>query len=328
MAPHLKTAIVTGGCSGIGLGLVKHLLSKPDWRVVLADIRPEAYDAIKSSLDPDRHTFIETDVSSWPSQAALFKQAFTYSDGRIDFLAANAGTAEKVHLLDPSLDDLDTEPTQPSMLATEVNQFGPIYGLKLFVHYARLTNRALKSKHATSTSESSSTTNGTSVSTFNPKVVITSSCTALYPFPVAVQYAASKAAIFSLVRSVGKNLLASDNVAVNCIMPAYVDTNLTPDEVTALWPKEWVTPLSTMNRAYDELIDKHGRVEQDGKSDGKDGKVKAGKAVECACDKLYYRNGVEYADESQKFCIEQSFYPDGLWMRGMIERMKKTGSII
>lgn len=108
-------------------------------------------------------------------------------------------------------------------------------------------------------------------------------------------------------------------------MPAYVDTPLTPDEVTALWPKEWLTPLSTLNRAYDELIDEHGRVEQDGKSDGKDGQVKAGKAVECVVDRLYYRRAVEFADESQQFLIEQSFYPDGVWMRGMMERARNAG---
>ncbi|KAK5446582.1 hypothetical protein LTS15_009514 [Exophiala xenobiotica] len=314
----MKTAIVTGGCSGIGLGLVKHLLSKPDsqWRVVIADLRPEAYESIKSSLDPSRHRFIETDISSWDLQAALFNEAFTWSNGRIDFFAANAGIVDAPHILDPSRDDLDSDPVKPNMHCTEVNQTAVFYGLKLFVHYARVTNRAIKEEKANSKHDGVA---------FNPKMVITSSCTALYPFPIAVQYAATKAALVSLVRSVGKNLLASDNVALNCIMPGYVDTGLVPNEITRLWPEEWVTPLSTMNRAYDELISEEGRVAQDGKSDGRDGKVKAGKAVECSVNRLYYRRGVEFADKSQRFLIEESYKPDGVWMRGMMERAKKGG---
>ncbi|KIW19243.1 hypothetical protein PV08_03537 [Exophiala spinifera] len=308
------------GCSGIGLGLVKHLLSKSDeeWRVVVADLRPEAYEKVKSELDPARHKFIETDVASWDSQLSMVKEAFSWSGvGRIDFFAANAGTTEGEHLLDPTKDDLDADPTMPSMRCTQVNQVAVFYGLKMFLHYARVTNRALKAGGAGSGEQQQVKV------PYNPKFVITSSCSALYPFPIAVQYAATKASLVSLVRSIGKNLLASDNVAVNCIMPAYVDTGLTPSEVTALWPPEWVTPLSTMNRAYDELISDDGTVAQDGKSDGRDGSVKAGKCVECVVDRLYYRRGVDFADESQRFCIEESFRPDGVWMRGMMEMVRK-----
>jgi hypothetical protein len=108
----------------------------------------------------------------------------------------------------------------------------------------------------------------------------------------------------ALARSAGPLLLANDNIALNCIMPAYVDTNLTPNEVTSLWPKEWVTPISTMVRAYDELISATGAVAQDGKSDGANDVVKTGQAVECVVDKLFYRQPVDYPDESQKFCID------------------------
>ncbi|KAJ9645626.1 hypothetical protein H2204_001207 [Knufia peltigerae] len=339
----MKTAIVTGGCSGIGLGLVKHLLSKqPDkddgdddeWRVVIADLRPEAYEKVSSGLDPARHKFIETDVASWDSQLAMVKEAFSWSGGKIDFFAANAGTAEGEHLLDPTKDDLDSDPTIPSMKCTQVNQVAVFYGLKMFVHYARVTNRALKKEAEARQKNGGGGGDGgggeqqrrqAGKGQYNPKFVITSSCSALYPFPIVVQYAATKASLVSLVRSVGRNLLASDNVAVNCIMPAYVDTGLTPNEVTELWPREWVTPLSTMNRAYDELISEDGTVQQDGKSDGRNNKIKAGKCVECVVDRLYYRRGVEFADKSQKFLIEESFHPDGVWMRGMMERERKGG---
>lgn len=163
-----------GGCSGIGLALVRHLLSKPElqWRVVIADIRPEAYNAIASSLDAARHKFIQTDVSSWSSQASLFEEAFQWSGGRLDFLAANAGTVEKYHLLDPGHDDLDGPPVEPSLHCTRVCQFGPTYGLILFVHYARITTRSLKSGAGSADKLE-----------FQPKIVMTSSTSALYILP-------------------------------------------------------------------------------------------------------------------------------------------------
>ncbi|EXJ66328.1 uncharacterized protein A1O5_10480 [Cladophialophora psammophila CBS 110553] len=322
----MKTAIVTGGCSGIGLGLVTHLLSKPDWRVVIADIRPEAFAAISGTdalRDSERHLFVETDVGSWDAQAALFKTAFAWSGGRIEFFAANAGTAEREHiaLASPSsaahgASAEEEEPTKPPMLCTQVNQIGVFYGLKLFVHYARRTAKALSVSSNSTTSPSPP---------FNPKMVITSSCAGIYPFPVAPEYCATKHAVLALTRSVGALLYQTDNIAVNCIMPAYVDTGMTPSDVTAMWPKEWITPVSTMVRAYDELISETGRVSQDGKSDGVDGEVKRGQSVECVVERLFYRKPVDYADESQRFLIEQSFdLQDGLWWKFARARMAKS----
>lgn len=293
--------------SGIGYGLVQSLLSKPNWRVVIADIRPEAYAAISSELDPQRHLFIPTNVASWDEQAALFKQAYDWSGGRLDFFAANAGTAEKDHITQGNFSqgwELDGEPPKPDLFAVEVNQTAVFYGLRLFVHYARKTNVALK------------TASSSPLAPYNPKVVITASCAGIYPFPLAPAYDASKHAVVGLTRSVGKPLLASDNIAVNCIMPGYVDTNLTPKEVTELWPPHFITPVSTMVRAYDELISETGAVAQDGKSDGPNGQVKAGQSVECSVDTLYYRHPVPYPDKGQEFLVEQGFLADGAWARG------------
>ncbi len=50
----------------------------------------------------------------------------------------------------------------------------------------------------------------------------------------------------ALARSLGPLLYATDGIGLNCIMPAYVATNLTPQEVTDLWPKEYITPVSTV----------------------------------------------------------------------------------
>jgi 15-hydroxyprostaglandin dehydrogenase (NAD) len=300
-SPTSKHAIVTGGASGIGLSLVKHLLKKPEWKIIVADIRPEAWKAVQSSLDSERTIFVQTDVTSWESQVALFKKAEEWSQGRIDFFAANAGIADKDSFYAPT--DLEKEPQKPNMICVDVCETAVFYGLQLMIYYTRKTNQALKAS-------------SDSPAAFNPKMVITASCAGLYVFPLAPQYNAAKHAVVALARSVGPALLAMDNLAVNCICPAFVATPLMPDSMTSIWPKEYLTPYETMLRAYDELIDDNGGVQQDGKSDGEDGVVKTGRSVECALDKLYYRKPVDFADESQKFLIEDAHKPDGLWMQG------------
>jgi len=286
--------------------------------VVIGDIRPEAYTAISPSLDQTRTLFVPTNVASWDSHAALFKQAYEWSGERVDFFAANAGIEDQEPTVGPW--DLDAEPKKPNLRCVEVNEIGVFYGLKLFIHYSRKTQRALKGHPGVQANSS------LDPASFNPKMVITASCAALYPFPVAPQYNAAKHAVLALTRAVGKNLLASDNIAVNCIMPAYVITALSPPAVTAEWPKEYITPLSTLLRAYDELTDEAGKVEQDGLSDGIDGKIKAGQAVECVVNKLYYRKPVPYADDSQKFLIEQCFPPNGLWLKAMEMKIAAAAS--
>jgi 15-hydroxyprostaglandin dehydrogenase (NAD) len=315
-SPQMKTAIVTGGCSGIGLALVQHLLAKKDqqWRVVLADIRQEAYDAISSSLDSERTLFVHTDVASWEDNVKLFKKAYEWeskdaSKNRIDFFAANAGTADK-ELVGQEF-DLDAEPEKPNLVCMEVCITSVIFGVKLFIHYARKTKRDLKDS-----------------SDYNPKVVITASCVGQYPFAIAPQYAAAKHACVGFTRSIGDSLLRHDNIAVNCIMPAFVATNLVPQPLVDIWPKEYITPLSTMMRAYDELIAVDGKINQDGKSDGESGKVKTAKSVECVVDRLYYRTAVAPADKSQAYLTEEAT-EDGVWGIGLKtareEMMKQSG---
>ena len=283
----------------LGLSLVKHLLEKSEWRVVVADVRADSWNAVKSSIDPERAIFVQTDVASWDSQLALFKKAYEWSEGRIDFFAANAGIADKDSFYQAA--DLDQDPQKPNLVCVDVCGTAIFYGLQLYLHYTRKTNAALKAKPDSAT--------------FSPKMVITSSCAGLYVFPIAPQYNAAKHAVLALTRAVGPALMAMDNLAVNCICPAFVATPLVPDSMSSVWPKEYITPFSTLMRAYDELIDEKGSIQQDGKSDGENGVVKRGQSVEVVVDKLFYRKPVEFADESQKFLIEDAHKPDGLWAR-------------
>ena len=279
----------------MGLALAQDLLSKasPRWRVVLADVNTSTYNSIASDLEPARHLFVHTDVANWTEQVVLFQKAYEWSNGRIDFFAANAGIADQEHMLQHSA--LDAEPEKPDLSCIEVDLLAVFYGLKLFVHSTRKTRRDL----------CSASTDSTAVP-FNPKMVITASMAGQYPFFSSPQYAAAKHGCVGLVRTVAPALLKHENIALNCIMPGFVPTNTMPPGLLALWPCEHVTPVSTVLRAFNELVDENGLVEADGKSQGLDEVPKSGCAVECSVDELFYRNPVEYANASQKFVTDQS----------------------
>ena len=89
-------------------------------------------------------------------------------------------------------------------------------------------------------------------------------------------------------------------------MPGTGDTGLIPSGILSQWPTDRLTPLETIMRAFDELIDLDGWVKPDSLSDGKEGEVKWGCAVEASVNHLYYRDHVEFADQSQKWVVDQS----------------------
>lgn len=243
-------------------------------------------------MDASKTLFVETDVGSWESNKAIFKKAFEWSHGRIDFYAANAGIGPRGSIIDTA--DDDGEPQKPDLKCTEVCQFSAIYGLKLFVHYVRRTRK-----------NSQKSTN------FNLQLVYTASATALYAYLATPESCAAKHAVLGLTRSIAHQVCASDDVGVNCILPGLVNTSIIPAGFAAQMPKHFITPFPMLNRAFDELIEVDGKVEQDGISNGPDGKVKLGQAAEVGGTKLYYRQQVDYPDDTQRFLVEDADKPDG-----------------
>ena len=86
-----KTALVTGGGSGIGLDLCRKLLNGA-CNVVIADIalRPEAKELLNGSYDVASASFIQTDVTSWAQLQKSFDHAIE-SFGHLDIVFAGAG---------------------------------------------------------------------------------------------------------------------------------------------------------------------------------------------------------------------------------------------
>ncbi len=87
-----KTAFVTGGASGIGLGIAKALLGA-GMNVVIADIRDDHLDSAKAELgSPDRVLGIKLDVTDRTAYAAA-ADAAEARFGNIHILCNNAGVA-------------------------------------------------------------------------------------------------------------------------------------------------------------------------------------------------------------------------------------------
>jgi NAD(P)-dependent dehydrogenase (short-subunit alcohol dehydrogenase family) len=96
----MKTAIVTGGASGIGAGIVRQLIDE-DWDVVVADLDEEKGAAIVEETGCD---FVACDVAREDDIVALIEGVRERS-GRIDAIVSNAGISEFAGLAELTLAD-------------------------------------------------------------------------------------------------------------------------------------------------------------------------------------------------------------------------------
>jgi len=216
-----QVAIITGAASGIGLALTRHLLAK-GWRVVMADVNDTRGQELAKESGSNV-IFQKTDVSVWEEQAALFKRGFEWG-GRIDFLAANAGIADK--------DDIAAKeevPKKPNMITLDVDLYSVYYGIKLFAHYAR------KNKQP------------------GGRVVITGSCLSLYGVQGMAQYNTAKHGLLGLTRSTGPQF-KDERIFINAILPGMVDTGIQTQDMMALYPKDHWTTIDAVIAAYDSFL--------------------------------------------------------------------------
>lgn len=183
-----KTAVVTGGANGIGLGIARRLRSD-GFNVVLWDRAADRFGELEAEFGP--LSTVNVDVTDEASVAAAFDTTLAAS-GRIDVLVNNAGIQVK------------TTPIWEYDLATwqrvlNVNLTGTF-----------LCTRAV-SAHMRDRQSG--------------RIVNIASVSAKHGSFQLCAYASSKAAVVALTKSVAKEL-APFGVLVNAVSPTMVDTEL------------------------------------------------------------------------------------------------------
>jgi len=179
-----KTILVTGGSSGIGLAAAQAYAAEGA-RVVITGRDQAALDQARSSLD-DRAIAIRNDAGSATSAKAL-AQALAEQGIKLDAVFLNAGVAKFAPLdaVDEALWDL----------TFDTNVKGPYFQIQAL---APLLNRGAS-------------------------IVINGSINARLGMPSSSVYAASKAAVISLAKTLSAELLPA-GVRVNVVSPGPVET--------------------------------------------------------------------------------------------------------
>ncbi|TID27576.1 hypothetical protein E2P81_ATG00331 [Venturia nashicola] len=211
-----KTAIVTGGGSGINFAFAKLLLSEK-CSVVVADLalRPEAakhFADFKTSSP--RVVFVKTDVSSWAALENMFTIAIK-EFGKVDILCAGAGIFEPPSSnfwVPPGTGRSKDNPHGDRFLTMDINATHPIRATQMAIsHFLNPPKGEEK------------------VSPTNPKrVVICGSIAGQVSGIVYPLYIASKHAISGFVRCMG-DLDSKLGIKVSAVAPGLVRTPLLYD---------------------------------------------------------------------------------------------------
>ncbi|KAJ4304475.1 hypothetical protein N0V90_000001 [Kalmusia sp. IMI 367209] len=156
-----KTAIVTGGASGIGEAYVRALHAARA-QIVIGDLNEQTGEKLASELPSV--VFVKTDVTKWEDQLNLFQQAEKHYR-QIHYVVANAGIATKddVFAFDGRTGSLvissrltwalgaNSIPAKPNLDMIDVNIRGSLYTAKLAMHYFIKLNGVSPSPHQVDT---------------------------------------------------------------------------------------------------------------------------------------------------------------------------------
>jgi len=224
-----KVAIVTGGASGLGRGMVERFVEEGA-RVVIADVDAPGGAALAAQLG-EATAFQPTDVADAEQVQAAVDAAVTRFGG-LHVMCNNAGVGgSHKRFLDEDFADFDR--------VMGVNIFGVLVGMQRAArHMAEHGGGAI--------------VNTTSIGGINAGGGV-------------MAYRASKAAVIHVTRSVAVEL-ASKNIRVNCIAPAHIPTaiNATFDQsaiVRAMQPLQRMgSPLDVAEAALFLASDRAAQI--------------------------------------------------------------------
>ena len=175
----------------------------------------------------------KSDITNYDQQATFFRDVFEWGGGRINFLAANAGIDDRQSIVTkPNAIKVRSDglPEQLDDKVLDVDLNAVIQGIWLYRFFNSKRRDGRK----------------------GGKITITASVAGLFPMPTHPLYSAAKHGLIGLTRSL-PHALKKEGIAVNAICPAFVATPLLPEKMRELWPKEHLTPLTTIIRAHDRF---------------------------------------------------------------------------
>ncbi|MBX3361929.1 MAG: SDR family oxidoreductase [Phycisphaeraceae bacterium] len=182
-------AIVTGAGSGIGLATAR-ILAAAGWTIVLAGRREQMLTEARDTLTPGQHHCVPTDVGEPESCAALIRHV-AGATSRIDALINNAGYAPLTPIAKHTPDLVRQ--------TFEINAIGPAN--LILAAWPHMASRK------------------------SGRIVNVSSIATVDPFPGFFAYAAAKASVELMVKSIAKEG-ASVGIKAFAVAPGAVETDM------------------------------------------------------------------------------------------------------
>ncbi|KAI2628693.1 short chain dehydrogenase reductase [Hypoxylon sp. NC1633] len=191
-----QVAIITGGCSGIGLTTGRILASRNATVHALDISRPHPEDG-ENAVNWHSHV---VDISDWKQLAAAFRAI-----GRVDIAIANAGIGEDFdffsHIAGP-------EDVEPQYRCIDIN-------LRAVINFVHLSLSTFRKQG------------------LGGSIVLTASATGYSPEQSLPVYSATKAGVLGLVRALRPSLPYTHGVVINGVAPAATVTRLLPKDLAA-----------------------------------------------------------------------------------------------
>ncbi|MFT3789453.1 MAG: SDR family oxidoreductase [Tepidisphaeraceae bacterium] len=196
-----ETALITGGGTGIGLGIA-HCMAQAGAKVVLVGRREAELQKAADSIGK-LATFISADITKHDQASELLRRAEAAAGAPISLLVNNAGIHLKKFTADTTPSEFETV-LQTHVIAAHALSAAALPGM-------------VARKHGV--------------------ILYTASMTSFFGIPQVVAYSAAKSAIVGIVRTMSTEV-SKHGVRVNAIAPGWIESDMMHKALNADAPRK------------------------------------------------------------------------------------------